>query len=75
MPFAETQGFLTSLQELPVTKAASERRYLQESGLSEEKMWIMRALKSSRSTSMGQWAGEKWSDFVDLLKVSHRMLL
>ncbi|KAF2669089.1 hmg-CoA reductase [Microthyrium microscopicum] len=68
MPFEETPAFLSSIKELPVSKDASEKRYLEEQGVSEEKQWIMRAVKSPGFTGVRKWAYERFSDFLDLLK-------
>jgi hydroxymethylglutaryl-CoA reductase (NADPH) len=69
VPFVETSRFLTHFQELPVSEAATESRYNEDDGSSEDKKWIMKAVKSPGSAGIWNWIGETISEFVDLLKV------
>lgn len=71
MPFEEAQSFLYASKEIPVSKAASQLRYLNGGTSEEEKKWIMKAAKSSARASGGVslWFQNAWTDFLDLLKV------
>jgi hydroxymethylglutaryl-CoA reductase (NADPH) len=69
VPFSETRDFLSSIKELCVAKDASQMKYLEQHGVSEEKKWIMRAVRNPASSGFRHAAYEKWTDFLDLLKV------
>lgn len=75
MPFAEAPSFLVASQEIPVSKAASQVRYSDDGSQTEEKKWIMKAVRCSGSGSVRRWAKNAWVDFVDLLKVSTPLLI
>jgi len=69
MPFPEVAGFLLSMQELSVSEDASEERYLDDHGSIEKKKWIMKAVRKPGSLGIRKWLYERWTDFLDLLKV------
>jgi hydroxymethylglutaryl-CoA reductase (NADPH) len=68
MPYSEASFFLAASQEIPVSKAASQARYSDDGSQTEEKKWIMKAVRSSGSGSVRRWLSNAWVDFVDLLK-------
>ncbi|TID19504.1 hydroxymethylglutaryl-CoA reductase (NADPH) [Venturia nashicola] len=70
MPFEEAESFLYASKEIPVSKDASQVRYLNDGTSEEEKKWIMKAAKSTTRTSGGVrlWLQNAWTDFLDLLK-------
>jgi hydroxymethylglutaryl-CoA reductase (NADPH) len=68
MPFSEAPSFLVASQEIPVSKAASQARFSEDGSKTEEKKWIMKAVRSSGSGSVRRWAKNVWADFLDLLK-------
>ncbi|QDS70289.1 hypothetical protein FKW77_007983 [Venturia effusa] len=70
MPYDEAQSFLYASKEIPVSKDASQLRYLNGGTSEEEKKWIMKAAKSSARASGGVnlWVQNAWTDFLDLLK-------
>lgn len=71
MPFEEAQSFLHASKEIPVSKDASQVRYLNDGTFEEEKKWIMKAAKNAARASGGVslWLRNAWIDFLDLLKV------
>lgn len=71
MPYEEAPSFLYASKEIPVSKDASQVRYLDDGTSEEEKKWIMKAAKSSAGASngIGRWVQNAWTDFLDLLKV------
>jgi hydroxymethylglutaryl-CoA reductase (NADPH) len=71
MPYEEASSFLYTSKEIPVSKDASEVRYMDDGTSEEEKKWIMKAAKSSARASSGVslWMQNAWTDFLDLLKV------
>ena len=75
MPYEEARYFLTSSQEIPVSKAASQARYSDDGSQREEKKWIMKAVRSNGTFGLRRWARNAWIDFVDLLKVSGRRII
>ncbi|KIW09523.1 hydroxymethylglutaryl-CoA reductase (NADPH) [Verruconis gallopava] len=68
MPFSEAPSFLAASQEIPVSKAASQARYSDDGSKTEEKKWIMKAVRSPGSGGVRRWMRNAWVDFVDLLK-------
>jgi hydroxymethylglutaryl-CoA reductase (NADPH) len=72
MPFTEAASFLSSIQELPVSEDAAERPYLDDkANSSEKKKWIMKAVRSPGPSGVRSWLFDRWSGFLDLLKVMH----
>lgn len=71
MPYEEAPSFLYTSKEIPVSKDASQVRYMDDGTSEEEKKWIMKAAKSSARASSGVslWMQNAWTDFLDLLKV------
>ncbi|KAE9963878.1 hypothetical protein BLS_008841 [Venturia inaequalis] len=70
MPFEEAPSFLHASKEIPVSKDASQVRYLNDGTFEEEKKWIMKAAKNAARASGGVslWLRNAWIDFLDLLK-------
>lgn len=62
VPFAEIADFLRAAQEIPDESTPATHH--------EEKKWIMRAARSSGSSSgsLRSWVANAWTSFVDLIK-------
>ncbi|KAK0118133.1 3-hydroxy-3-methylglutaryl-coenzyme A (HMG-CoA) reductase isozyme [Cadophora gregata] len=73
VPYDQAAEFLASAQELPnaITspKDESARHGQEAEAIKEQKMWIMKAAKSSTTNnSVKNWASNAWTEFVDLIK-------
>ena len=77
VPYDEAPGFLASIQELPNIAAAQEIGGKEAGDTPEDRRsWVMRAAKNghpSRGT-LRHSAASAWIGFVDLIKVSWRLL-
>jgi hypothetical protein len=57
------------MQEVPVAEDDVEERYVEEDGMSEQKKWIMKAVRKPGSLGIRKRVYEMWTDFLDLLTV------
>jgi hydroxymethylglutaryl-CoA reductase (NADPH) len=73
VPYSQAPEFLARAQELPnagtIPTAESARHGYEAEPIKEQKKWIMKAAKADGTRgSVGSWATDAWTEFVDLLK-------
>ncbi|RDA95666.1 hypothetical protein CP533_1214 [Ophiocordyceps camponoti-saundersi (nom. inval.)] len=64
LPYKQASEFVSAIQEIP-------HEHAQETTTRhgrEKKTWIMKAAKVGTRSSLGQWLGNAWIEFIDLLK-------
>ena len=72
VPFDEVSDLLAAVQEIP--NEAQTYKGLNPENARESKRWVMKYLKNNTNgsrSSLGSWAADAWTEFVDLLKVCH----
>ncbi|RCI12617.1 hypothetical protein L249_0644 [Ophiocordyceps polyrhachis-furcata BCC 54312] len=64
LPYKQASEFVSAIQEIPHEHA---QETMTRHGR-EKKTWIMKAAKVGTRSSFGQWLGNAWIEFIDLLK-------